>query len=269
MRTFFIAIVLMLIIACGAIFFPVFSLEAQHIQENITFEMHPSAALAFEYGERHFDGQNPAEYDIARATYFFNKAALLDPTTLYLFHELARIAFLRGDFKTAMADINLQIALHGDQTPNSYYVRGLIEGYMGDYTDSANDYQHFLATDPQNWAGINDYAWVLLKAGRPQDAVVATAYGLKYFPGNPWLLNSNAIGLYEMGLITPARDQAHAALAAAAGITEAQWLHAYPGNDPKIAAEGIAAFQSAVIENMHSIILANASSTVQSGTSHD
>ena len=48
-----------------------------------------------------------------------------------------------------------------------------------------------------------------------------------------------------------------------AKISEADWLNAYPGNDPKIAGEGIAAFKKAVENNMHTIGLAAASDTLQ------
>ncbi len=36
-------------------------------------------------------------------------------------------------------------------------------------------------------------------------------------------------------------------------FVETEWLKAYPGNDPLIAPQGIAAFQSAVLKNLHMI----------------
>jgi tetratricopeptide (TPR) repeat protein len=242
-------------------------LEDQY--ENVAYAIDPSPQRAFEYGELHFNASDPADYDINRAEYFFELAAAKDPTLPYLYHELARISFLKGNFPTALGQIDFQIDMHGASEPNSYYVRGLIEGFMGDYKDSAADYKYFLQFDPTDWAGINDYAWVLLKMGDAQEAATETAYGLKFFPANPWLLNSNAIALYEMGLTGPALDQAKAAVAAGAKMTVQDWLHAYPGNDPKVAEDGIAAFQAAAAQNMHSIQLAEASSTLQLNASHD
>lgn len=233
------------------------------LYEDASFALAPSAARAYLYGERHFNARNPHEYDIARAANFFYEAEKLDPSLLYVHHELARVYFLRGDFGDALMQIDTQIAEHGDKTPNSYYVRGLIEGYMGDYADSAKDYEHFLKFDPHDWAGINDYAWVLLKAERAKDAEAATAEGLKYFPSNPWLLNTNAIALYESGRMKKALAPAQAAVAAGAKLTEAEWLHAYPGNDPQIAGAGIAAFRAAAQANVHMIEQALASSTLQ------
>jgi tetratricopeptide (TPR) repeat protein len=236
---------------------------ARNMYEDISFTVAPSAEKAYAYGERHFNGQRESAYDIARAEYYFNEALKSDPSLPYLHHEMARIYFLRGDFGDALSQIDVQIAEHGTSTPNSYYVRGLIEGYMGDYDDAAKDYAYFLTFDPHDWAGLNDYAWVLMKAGRYAEAAKATSEGLRYFPDNPWLLNSNAIALYETGHLAEAKPIAARALAAAGKIMENDWLHAYPGNDPQIAGAGIASLRKAAADNMHMIQAALASTTVQ------
>lgn len=229
--------------------------------EKIVLHFSPSAELAFDYGSKHFNGQDPLHYDIDAAEYFFREAFELDPSLPYIHHEIARIHFLRGDFADAFTEISVQIAEHGSSTPNSYYVRGLIEGYMGMYDSAAEDYEEFLEVDPRNWAAINDYAWVLLKAGRHKDAAVATEEGLKYFPNNPWLLNSSAIALYELGDLKKAHERAQKAAQYVQNVQENEWLHSYPGNDPAVAGQGIATFRAAVAENMQRIQTALASST--------
>ena len=234
-----------------------------NLYEDISYSLHPSAERAYAIGVRHFNGQNPRTYNIHRAAAYFDRAVRLDPSLLYIHHEIARIHFLHGDFADAMAEINTQIAEHGDATPNSYYVRALIEGYMGEYASSAEDYEHFLKFYPHDWAGINDYAWVLLKAGRARDAEVATTEGLKYFPNNPWLLNSRAIALNELGRPKEAAVQIEQAWVAVQEVGRQEWLHSYPGNDPSVARQGLAAFRLAVAANMHTIDLALATSTVQ------
>ena len=233
------------------------------LAEDISFARAPSGQKAFAIGERHFNGQDVFHYDIDRAARYFYTAERLDPNLRYVHHELARIAFLHGDYATAMAQIDTQIALEGDKTANSYYVRGLIEGYMGNYADAATDYEHFLKADPHNWAGINDYAWVLLKAGRFKDAAATTDAALILFPANPWLLNSSAIAHFELGDLQVAHERAQAAEDAVQKVSETDWLHSYPGNDPAIAGEGIATFRASVADNMHRIDAALASSTVQ------
>ena len=232
-------------------------------RENITYDMWPSADRAFAIAEHHFSDQYPSAYNIDRAADFFRETERRDPGLKYVHHELARIAFLKGDFTTAMAEINLQIAQEGDSTPNSYYVRGLIEGFAGNYGDAAKDYEYFLQFEPRNWAGINDYAWVLLKASRSRDAVKTTAQGLVDFPDNAWLLNSNAIALYEVGDRVLAKVQAQKALVAVGDLTEREWSLSYPGNDPKSATEGLAAFKKATINNMSVIIGTSSRSAVQ------
>jgi tetratricopeptide (TPR) repeat protein len=236
---------------------------AQRLREDIVLARHPSAETAFAYGSAHFNAMDARSYDIARAEAFYTKAALLDPDMPYVFHELARIAFLRGDFGRALDLIDIQIIKHGESAANSYYVRGLIEGYMGKYEAAEADYAYFLQKDPDNWAAMNDYAWILLKAGKTEDALRVTARGVSVYPENPWLLNSLSIAQYELGSLADALDTAHRAVAASQNITREQWLTAYPGNDPRTAAEGIASLQQSALANMHRIEMAVAAGTVQ------
>lgn len=235
----------------------------RYAYEVQSVRLFPSAERAFAYGERYFNAKNETDYNISRAEYFFGKTADIDVTTPYLFHELARIAFLKGDFEVAMALINSQIELMGDSAPNSYYIRALIEGYKGDYAASARDYKYFLQFHPTNWAAVNDYAWVLLKAGNAREASEATARALEWFPTNPWLLNTNATALFEVQDYTGALASAQKASSEVAKISEKDWLRAYPGNDPKTASEGVVAFKQAIQNNVHSITLALHSFEVQ------
>ena len=233
-----------------------------YIYEDITFAIFPSPKRAYEYGSRHFDAQRAVHYNIDRAERFFGKAFAIDPTYPYLNHQIARIAFLRGNFDRAMLFINREISLYPEHA-NAFYVRGLVEGFMGDYDEAAKDYEEFLKGAPMNWAAINDYAWVLLKAGRAEEAADATERGLQYFPENPWLLNNSAIALYEIGELEKAHERAQRAWDHVQTVERQEWLTSYPGNDPAIADQGITTFRTAVSENMHRIELARASSTVQ------
>ncbi|RJQ35261.1 hypothetical protein C4568_01420 [Candidatus Parcubacteria bacterium] len=228
-------------------------LTLQIAHERLMMKIDPSGDRAYKYGTQHMDGEDPRHYDIQAAETFLKQAVKLDPNLLYVHHQLARVAFLKGDFSTALFHINLQIQKHGKDTPNSYYVRGLIEGYMGDYASAAEDYEKFLKVAPYNWAAINDYAWVLLKDERFEEAARATEEGLKHFPENPWLLNSSAIALYEIGDIEKAHERVQKAWAQVQNISKEEWLHSYPGNDPAVAGEGIATFHDAVAQNVQKI----------------
>jgi tetratricopeptide (TPR) repeat protein len=210
----------------------------------------PTEKNAETLGDMYLDATyHPSLYDRDRAYYFFMQALRLDPNQPGVRHQLARVAFLNGNFGSALWYIDHEISLPGHSPiPSSYYVRGLIEGYSGDYADAAHDYETYLQTDPSNWAAMNDYAWVLLKASRYEDAYSLTKRGLDLWPHNPWLLNSAAIALFEL----------HKPLASAYSmqavqnvrqVTAAEWRTAYPGNDPAIAADGIEALMEAVIHN--------------------
>lgn len=229
-----------------------------YAREETMLTIAPSADRAYRYGSQHFDVWRAKDYDLNRADRLFHRALQIDATHPFVQHQLARIAFLRGDFTLALIRINAEIRMHPN--PSSYYVRGLIRGFMGFYAEAAADYETFLHEEPTNWAGINDYAWVLLKQNRPGDALVATDWGLIYWSDNPWLLNSKATAHLEMGQLELAEEAARAAQEAVMHIGPTDWLQAYPGNDPLIAQEGILAFRKAVDENVHMIALARENS---------
>lgn len=232
--------------------------------EQHEYNADPSAALAFADGERHFDSvEYPQDYDINRAENFFQLALMQNPHLPYIYHELSRVAFLQGNFPVALAYIDIQIQNEGSTTPNSYYVRALIEGFMGNYPDAEGDYAHYLEFDPIDWAAVNDYSWVLLKDNKPKAANAAIEKVLPYFPNNAWLLNSDAIALSEMGDATSAKARIDAASQALTSMTPQAWTAAYPGNDPDVAGEGLGAFKAAVAENMHSIDTGSVAHAVQ------
>lgn len=218
------------------------------VYEDANLFVRPSAERAVAYGDRYFNALSN-EYDIARAERMYLKAMTIDPDARGVQHQIARIEFLRNNLPKALAHINREIELYGVENPNSYYIRALILGYMGRYMDAAADYETYFTLAPANWAGINDYAWVLLKADLPEAALAAVEWGLTEFPDNPWLLHNKVIALYELGRYEAALEVAIQAEEAVARITEVDWLTAYPGNDPKSATQGLASFQKAVRDN--------------------
>lgn len=219
--------------------------------ESLELSLAPSASRAYEMGSRHFNSRDAAHYDIVRAVELYSQALAIDPQYPYARHQLARIAFLRGDFSKALRLIDAELALSPEPaTPSSHYVKGLILGYVGRFPESAIEYEKYLSSDPTNWAAINDYAWVLISDGKARKAVDVTLKGLNVHPDNPWLLNSSAIALYEIGLRDAAEEQSKKAMYSIMTRTEQDWLQAYPGNDPLVALEGLHAFQDSLIHNM-------------------
>lgn len=242
----------------------VFALRLQVIgvYHRAMFVVYPTAERAIAYADESFSSQNDSRYDLARAKFYYTRALGFRPSA-YVHHQLARIEFLEGNFNSAMFFINRAIENSDTVYPNSYYIRGLIEGYMGNYSAAAKDYEQYVSSDTHNWAALNDYAWVLLKDQRYSDALKVVADALQYFPENAWLLNSAATTLYELGQYDQALALAQAAEEAALKVKESEWLVAYPGNDPGIAQKGLAEFRNALKENIHTIALALATSAVQ------
>lgn len=211
----------------------------------------PSADKAYATGLSYFSG-GPS-YDIDKAEYFFKQAVVLEPNYPYVHHQLARIAFLRGEFALALEEINREIEYYGDKHPNAYYVRGLIQGFAGKYGKAAADFERFIKLKPDVWAGYNDYGWTLLKSKRLHSAVKMLKTAVARFPDNAWLLNSYAIALYEVADTAGALDVAERAVRAASVLTAEEWSKANPGNDPAIGKEGLEAFQRSTQENVQSI----------------
>jgi tetratricopeptide (TPR) repeat protein len=224
--------------------------RAMTTYELLYVQVSGRADLAYWYGNERFSAFESARYDIGAAERFFRIAYATDPALPYVNHQLARIEFLHGNFDDAFVYINRELKVNPDPSPSTYYIRALIAGFSGLYDMAAQDYETYLRHDPTNWAALNDYAWVLLKSKQPDKALLATAYGLQFFPDNPWLLNSNAIALYETGHREPARDQVRRAAQNATRVQETDWLTAYPGNDPRIAIEGVAALKESIRKNL-------------------
>lgn len=248
---------ILLALAALSVFAVVYNNSFTNVYEKVTHTLMPSPERSFRYGNRHFDATHPSVYDIKLAKYYFEQTALLDENFPNLQHQLARISFLEGDFFLALSRINKEIDSRENPDPASHYIRGLILGYMGRYEESIESYERFLEVYPTDWAAVNDYAWVLLKAERYEDAAKTTLGALRLYPENPWLLNTNAIALHELGYVAEARHQARAATRIVSQLSEKDWLYAYPGNDPRVAAEGVLALQEATRKNMHTIVRAS------------
>lgn len=240
-----------IIIALAA--FTAFSPQTQRLREDAMLALTPSAARAYEYGNRHFDARTVEGYDVKRAEELYTIAAAIDSDYPGLQHQLARIEFLYGNYDNGLSRINREIEVHGDANPNALYIKALILGFKGDYLAAAETYERYFTIAPANWGAINDYSWVLMKADLPEGALAALEWGLAEWPENPWLLHNKAIALFELGSYEEAAAAADAATARVATVTEEDWLTAYPGNDPLLAEEGLASFKNAVMENREKI----------------
>ena len=207
-----------------------------------------SAELWFEMGNYHFGGSKEF-YDIEKAERAFKRAVLLDPAFPGAHYQLARVYFIKGDFYSAITEINKEIALYPDFA-KSYYMKGLIDGYSGNLGLAAKDFEEFLKYKPDSWAAHNDLAWAYFRLGDYEKVKEVAANGLRYSPNNPWLNNSLGIALMNLGEKEAAKVALLRAQQAAKQLTVEQCGSAYPGNDPRIYEQGLEAMRSSIRENL-------------------
>lgn len=225
----------------------------------LAFSVTKSAQSSFVCGNYYFGVYDVSRYDINRAEYYFAKAIEIDSTTPDAWHQYARIAFLKGDYLSALHRINRQFEERGDELMAAYYIRGLIYGYAKNYPEAEKDFLKFLEWSPNNWAANNDLAWIYFAQGKFKEAEELSALSLKRDPFNPWLLMMHAMSAYNLGDVETAKKELQLAKLASEGMTEERWIHAYPGNDPEIAKEGLAEFRKAIEQNIE--LVGKASST--------
>lgn len=223
----------------------------------LAFSVNQNAYSSLMCGNYYFGVYGISRYDINRAEYYFAKAIEIDETTPDAWHQYARIAFLRGDFSLALYRINRQIEIHGDSFMASYYIRGLIYGYAKNYVMAEKDFLKFLEWSPNNWAANNDLAWIYFVQGKFKEAEERSATSLQKDPFNPWLLTMHAMSAYNLGDVETAKRELSLAKDTASGLEERDWIKAYPGNDPKIAKEGLAEFRRAIDQNSELVNKAN------------
>ena len=212
---------------------------------------HRNAEFALEIGNYYFNVGGTGEYDLKKADYFFSRAIAIDPAVPDAWHQRARISFLKGDFKDALQKINTQISLHGDSFMASYYIRGLIYGYDGQFDKAIPDFEKFLAWDKTNWAARNDLAWIYFQKGDFKSANKLAEEGLQFNPNNTWLLTMKGVTLLNLGKRQEARQVLENALKRAQALTPADWERAYPGNDPKSARDGLEKMVNAIEYNLY------------------
>lgn len=212
------------------------------------------AELAVEIGNYYFNTHGSGVYDLEKAKEYFDKAIEIDPLVPEAWHQSARIDFLNGDLNEALFKIDRQIEIFGEEHMASYYIRGLIYGYQKEFEKAEENFLVFLDWSPGNWATNNDLAWIYFQKGEYQKAADFAGRGLEHAPNNPWLLNLKGIALLNLGEKDTARGLFEQALAEAKLLTSADWELAYPGNDPRIAGQGLTEMVEAIEFNLNLVV---------------
>lgn len=191
------------------------------------------AKLALELGNYYFNG---GAYDLGAAERAFLQALAIDPNVKRAHYQISRIRFLRGHFIKALEEVNQEMRMH-PEIPNSYYVRGLINGYMGHFAEAETDFSKFVELVPLQWAGYNDLVWILAKRGKFQEAKDVILAAFDKLPGektrNPWLWTSLGVASLNLKDYNYARDAFLKALTITNTMSPQYFWSAYPGNDPR------------------------------------
>lgn len=252
-KTLLLIICVILILAVFVIFQP--QRTGTFIWNNFKFAdaalfLNHDANLALKIGNYYFNG---GTYDLTKAELAFEKSLEFDPGIALGNYQLARIYFIRGNFPKAIDYINQELSLH-PEIPNSYYVRGLINGYWGDLKSAEKDFSLFVNLEPQQWAGYNDLAWILAKESKFAEAKKTIAEAFKRMPGierrNPWLWTSIGVAHLNLEEYNEARKAFITALDLNKKMTPEYFWSAYPGNDPRGAYAAFQQFNAALHLNL-------------------
>ena len=180
---------------------------------------------------------------------------MIEPGILWGHYSLARVAFTKGDFTTALTEINAELAANPANL-RALYVRGLIYGYRGHPGDlylAELDFERFTEWAPTEWAGYNDLAWILAKEEKYEEMARVAERALVRVPmgnRNPWLWNALGVARLNLAQNKEARDAFTQALAYAEGLTPADWRGAYSGNNPAGDVGGLEAFVAGIEKNL-------------------
>lgn len=192
---------------------------------------------------------NGGEYDLDKAAKYYKVAGIVDWKASYPHYQLARVLFMKTNYKDALAEIDRALALN-PENKRAYYIRGLIDGYAGNYKAAAEDFQKFIAWAPKEWAGYNDLAWAYYEDKNYEKAVEAAKRGLEVASDNAWLLNGLGVSLQVLGKNEEAKSVLEKSAEIAKGMTASDWKKAYPGNDAQTAEWDLAQFKTDVNFNM-------------------
>lgn len=218
--------------------------------DTLALPLSNDAELAVEIGNYYFNTYGDGMYDLEKAERYFKQALEIDSRAPLAWYQLGRIDFLNGRFFSAIEKFNKNIELHNSienqAVMRTHYMRGLTYGYMKWFESAEADFLRLLGwhkdkpPTPEEWALYVDLSWIYFQQGKYEEIEELTKEGLARFPDNPWVLNMRGLSLINLNRSSEAQPLFEKALEEAQKLTEEDWARAYPGNDPRIAAQGLA-----------------------------
>lgn len=197
-------------------------------------------------GNYYFNG---GEYNLNKAEKFYKKALKFDDKNWYAYYQLARIDFVKNRFYSGIINIDRALAID-PENKRSYYVRGLLNGYRGNYDEAEKDFQNFIAWHSNEWAGYADLSWIYINDGKYEEAILTASNALSIFPENVWLYANKGLAQYKLGRYDEAKADLETAKKLAEKINSNDWKRAYPGNNPADAEKGVEEIKTAINYNL-------------------
>lgn len=191
-------------------------------------------------------------YDVDKAAWSFQIALRYDPKVLWGHYQLARIYFVQGKFTKALQEINAELAANPANL-RALYIRGLIYISMNNLPAAEEDFRNFVAWAPAEWGGYNDLAFVLAKEGKYTESEMVIMQSMQKVPNASdvaWLWNSLGLAQLNQQKYTDAQVSFTKALALAEQMTAQEWVRAYSGNDPALAADAMVHFKNSIQDNL-------------------
>ena len=185
----------------------------------------------------------------------YTKAVEIEPAVLWGNYQISRIHFIRGEFEDALISINKELEANPENL-RSLYVRGLIYGYRGkdgDLEKSEQDFKQFTLWAPREWAGYNDYAWILSLLGKhwkAKEVIISAFEKVPDAENNAWLWNTLGVAELNLGEYRNAKMSFNKAQSLTDSMTIEDWNLAYPGNDPVDRENGLSEFKKAIEVNL-------------------
>lgn len=210
--------------------------------------------LSFSLGNVFFGGIQPL-YNVQLAQLLYESSAspvFFKFPPRYAHHQLSRTYFIQGDLQDALDEAKKELELYPNDT-STYYILGLTYGYMNRSYEAIDAFSAYIETHPDTWAGRNDKAWLQFRVGDIDGALATIEPVARNFRYTVWVQNTYCALLIEKERFTDAREACSYAKEAVDKMTEKDWGHAYPGNDPRIYGTGLQAMKTSIEQNLELI----------------
>jgi tetratricopeptide (TPR) repeat protein len=224
-------------------------------------------SVSYSLGNTFFGGVKPL-YHLPLAQFFYRQAAyplLPFRTPDYAHYQLSRTYFIKGDLERAVSEAKKELALYPNNA-RTYYMLGLSYGYQNREKDAVDAFAKYLEVYPASWAARNDKAWLEFRVGNVNEAIKTLHPIVETHIANVWVQNTYCGLLIAKRIYDRAEVSCNLAKTAVEKMDEKAWGVAYPGNDPRIYGEGLAATKKSIETNLQ-IIKDNTTPRVKTSSS--